>query len=1126
METKGGKMKTAKKSTSLVFAIVLLLGTMTGQSIGKSTVKVWQEPLVLKSYIVEKPDPNPRFYEGTGHQGVQRHAYPYPMSDVLTDDFEDKSYQTFYLENEYIKISVIPNMGARIFSAKDKTNNYDFIYRQGVFKPSLIGMVGAWISGANAWGFPHHHGPLTIAPFEYSLKENPDGSKTIWQSKTDLRHRVRMLLGITIYPGKSYIEVSAVLNNCTPIVNSMLFWANPSVHADPTYQICFGPSVEYVTTHHKVRFARWPIADNRYGSTDYSGVDISWWKNVKRPVSFFSWDCEDDYFCGYSHSQQAGTAYVGNHHILPGMKVWEHGSNPEGNMWENMLTDTSGHYIELMAGAYTDNQPDYSWMQPYEIKTFKQYWFPIRELEGLKFANINGAANLELMESNMAKIRLNTTSKHTGARVALESDGNKLFEKIIDISPAQPFAANVEIPENIKETNLCLTLFSSQGQPLLSYKPTEKPGKPMPETVVPPGDPKNYKTVEQLYLAGLRLDQFYNARLNPYPYYEEALRRDPGNYNVNTQLGILHCKAKEWELAEERLQTAVDRVTYNYTRPKDGEALYYLGVALRAQGKTKSAYDAFYKATWSAGWHSAAYYQLAELDCKNADFARALEHLDRAVSTNANNVKIQNLNAIVLRKLDRPGLAQHQALSAAEKDLLDFQSRNELYLLKLLNGQKNEADRILSELTKIMRDDAECYLELSVAYGNCGFYDEAIDILSRLDVSQQKTGSQYPMVYYYLGYYWSKREENDKAVRYYRLAGRMPPDYCFPYRDESIDVLKHAQKSNPGGWRAPYYLGNLLYDHQPGNAIKEWEKARTLNDGFYILHRNLAWGYDGHEKNTAKAIASLEKAIDCYDKDARVFYELDLLYENAKVSPQKRLDVLEKNTDAVVKRDDSLARMVLLYVQLGRLEKAIEILKTNHFNRWEGTRFVRSLYEYAFHMKGIRQFNAGEYEKALRDFEAAFEYPKNLDEGKPLHNPRFAQTFYLIGTGHEALGNSRKAKEYFNRSAATGAANSEYLYYQGLAYQKLGQLEEAQKTFDNLMEFARLDTQEIYYAQFAKRSKSQEEKAARRHYLLGLAYLGRGETKKARTEFTKSVELNPNDLWANFILNEPFPCVP
>ena len=413
-----------------------------------------------------------------------------------------------------------------------------------------------------------------------------------------------------------------------------------------------------------------------------------------------------------------------------------------------------------------------------------------------------------------------------------------------------------------------------------------------------------------------------------------------------------------------------------------------------------------------------------------------------------------------------------------------------------------------------------------MAYGNCGFYDEAIDILSRLDVSQQKTGSQYPMVYYYLGYYWSKREENDKAVRYYRLAGRMPPDYCFPYRDESIDVLKHAQKSNPGGWRAPYYLGNLLYDHQPGNAIKEWEKARTLNDGFYILHRNLAWGYDGHEKNTAKAIASLEKAIDCYDKDARVFYELDLLYENAKVSPQKRLDVLEKNTDAVVKRDDSLARMVLLYVQLGRLEKAIEILKTNHFNRWEGTRFVRSLYEYAFHMKGIRQFNAGEYEKALRDFEAAFEYPKNLDEGKPLHNPRFAQTFYLIGTGHEALGNSRKAKEYFNRSAATGAANSEYLYYQGLAYQKLGQLEEAQKTFDNLMEFARLDTQEIYYAQFAKRSKSQEEKAARRHYLLGLAYLGRGETKKARTEFTKSVELNPNDLWANFILNEPFPCVP
>ena len=266
-------MKLTGKRMNFVSLTVFLCGLTAGQSMAESAVKMYEEPLVLKSYIVEKPDPNPRFYEGLGHQGVQKHAYPYPMSDVLTDDFEDKSYRAFYLENEYVKLCVIPDLGGRIYSAMDKTNDYEFIYRLKVFKPTLIGMVGAWISGGVAWGFPHHHCPTTIAPFDYRLTENPDGSKTIWVAKMDLRHRMRMLLGITLYPGKSYIEVSTVLNNRTPIVNSMLFWVNPSVLADPTYQICFDPSVEYVTYHHKTAFTSWPIASGWYVSGDYGDLN-------------------------------------------------------------------------------------------------------------------------------------------------------------------------------------------------------------------------------------------------------------------------------------------------------------------------------------------------------------------------------------------------------------------------------------------------------------------------------------------------------------------------------------------------------------------------------------------------------------------------------------------------------------------------------------------------------------------------------------------------------------------------------------------------------------------------------------------------------------------------------------
>ena len=189
--------------------------------------------LELNTYLKAPPDPNPRYFEGRMHEGVARHFYPYPVDDNLTDNLSAKSYEAYQLENEYLKITIIPELGGRIYSALDKTNNYEFVYRNVVIKPSLIGMVGSWISGGIAWGFPHHHGPLTMAPFEHRCVENPDGSETVWLAKTDYRHRMRMRLGITLRPGTSYVEAEVFLDNRTPLVNSFLYWANMAVKADP-----------------------------------------------------------------------------------------------------------------------------------------------------------------------------------------------------------------------------------------------------------------------------------------------------------------------------------------------------------------------------------------------------------------------------------------------------------------------------------------------------------------------------------------------------------------------------------------------------------------------------------------------------------------------------------------------------------------------------------------------------------------------------------------------------------------------------------------------------------------------------------------------------------------------------
>lgn len=1092
-----------------IFAIMLIF-CCAGDVSAQVQVRVREDTLIIPTYLVDPPNPMPRFYEGRTHQGVQRRVYPYPMNDGLTRVKEDRPYHIVYFENEYISLDIMPRMGGRIFFAEDKTNDYVWFYRQHVIKPSLIGMVGYWISGSNAWGFPHHHGPNTVKPMDYRIEENSDGSKTIWIANTDQRHRMRILLGYTIFPHSSLVEMTIRPMNRTPVANSFLFWANPSVHVDTNYQVIFPPSVQYVTQHAKREMTTWPIADRRYNRFDYTGVNISWWKNIGVPSSFFSWDPKEDYFGGYDHGKQAGTVWVGNHHTSPGMKFWAWGNNPAGDRSNAGLTDDDGHYIELMAGAYTDNQPDYSWLQPYEGKSVKMIWFPVRELEGLKYANRNGALNLEVTEDRFVKIRMNTTSPRQQAKVVLKAKGKALFQDTIDISPAKPYGTDVSLPASISEDDLEVTLLCNKGETLLSYKPAEHhpPDYPIPEALKPPAPPEEIKTIEELYLTGLRLNQFYNASLDPMAYYEEALKRDPGDYRVNTQLGILNIKRKMWNEAEEKLRIAVARITSNYTRPRDGEALYYLGIVLKAQGKLDEAYDYLYKASWSAAWHTPAYYQLAEIDCQRSDFETALEHLNRAISTNTNNFKALNLKVVVLRKLDEVEAAKKQAELVLSKDVQNHQAKNELVVLTSMLGENKQAADLLDELKVIMRDEVQSYLELATDYANCGFYEEAIDVLSRLE----QQGNTYPMLYYYLGYCWSKLADTAKALDYYKSASQMPHTYCFPFRAESIDVLRHAMKLNPKDARAPYYLGNLLYEHQPRNAIAEWEKSRELDDTFYIVHRNLGVAYEEVQNDILKALASMEKAIVCNSDDPRLLFEMDLLYEKNKMSSQKKYELLKNNMETAKRRTESLLRLATRAVEYSKYDEAIEILLNNSFPQFEGGREMQDTYLNAFSLRGLENFNTGKLAEALKDFETAMAFPVGR-----WGRSRWAQFHYLIGTVYEAQKESDKAQTSYQNTldidVQSGGQDQEFMFYHGLALNKIGKSKEAKKIFEDMLDRAQSESGSAFFRQF-ETGQSRDMQMAANHYLTGLAYEGLGQIKKAKEEFASALKLDPGHIWS------------
>lgn len=1098
-----------KKKSILAFALFLIgqAGFLQAQS-----ARVWEEALVIPTYLVEPPEPNPIFFNGRAYQGANGPIYPYPFLDRLTDKRVDKTYRAVYLENEYVKLCVLPEIGGRLFSAVDKSNGYDFIYRQHVIKPALIGMLGAWISGGVEWNIPHHHRATTFMEVDHSIAQDRDGGATVWVGEIELRHRMKWLVGLTLRPGSSAVEITMKVLNRTPLAQSMLAWANAAVHVNPKYQIFFPPDVAFATFHGKNQFSRWPVSTEAFNRQDYAkGVDVSWWEAHGAPTSFFAWEARGDFLAGYDHGQEAGVAFVADHRFVPGKKLWTWGTGNEGRLWERILTETDGPYAELMIGAFSDNQPDYSWIQPYETRTIKQTWYPVQKIGGVKAANETAACHLSVEKGRAARIGFQPTRQIAAVRAVLKAAGRVVFEDVVSAGPERPFVKTVALNAETAEEDLALIFFDAAGQEILSYVPPKKEKAPLPAVVTAPKAPKEIPTVEELYLTGLRLEQFYNPALEPEPYYEEALRRDRGDYRTNTALGLLFLKRARYADAEEKLRRAVERAEKNYTRPKDGEALYYLGLALRAQGKSGEAADAFGRAAWAQPWRSASFQQLAELACGRGEYGRALALADSALETNSLNSKALGLKTALLRRLNRLADAGEAAGRGLALDPLDFWARNELFLAKNTGGLHEDVGRVHQDLMRLMRNAESNYLEVAADYGACGLWDEAIGALERVTNLAKKDAQAYPLAHYFLAYYWNRKGNENKASEALATAALQPPDYGFPFQSECIEVLRWAQSRNAKDGRAPYFLGNYLFDLQPEAALVEWDKAAALDPANSVGLRNLGLACARIKNDIPKAIDLYRQALAPRPDDPKLYVELDQLEEAARTSLPERLSRFEKNHSVVERRDDALTREIKLLVRLGRYDRAIELLAAHHFHVWEGGGEIHGVFVDAHLLRGREFLDAGEARAALQDFQVAMTYPANLEAGEPASGGGSAKIHFHIGSAQEALGQATAARTSYEKAASSGRGWSEQSYYQALACQKTGRIGEADKLFDGLIRFAeerlRAAPAMDFFEKFGEKQTALAQSASA-HYLIGLGHLGKERKAEAESEFKKALELD------------------
>ena len=1086
-------------------------------------IKAWREIVTIPTYEVGKPEKAPMFLEKRVYQGSSGVVYPYPVIESMSDEKVDKDYLAIWLENDYIKVMILPELGGRVQMAYDKIKERHFVYYNHVIKPALVGLLGPWISGGIEFNWPQHHRPSTYMPVDTCIEENSDGSVTVWVSEMEKMFHQKGMAGFTLRPGCAYLEIKGVLYNRTDVPQTFLWWANPAVEVNDEYQSVFPPDINAVFDHGKRAVSSFPIATGTYYKMDYSaGVDISNYKNIAVPTSYMGVNSRFNFEGGYENDTQAGMLHVASHHFSPGKKQWTWGNGDFGRAWDRNLTDETTPkeaekwkvdrkgfrpYIELMAGVYTENQPDFSWLMPYEEKRFTQYFMPYRELGVVKEASKDLVFNINEVGEGKVEFKVFATSKQEVCIILRNDKGDIYYKKEMSLSPEAVLTETVDV-KGTKLNELTFEIVKSfvyGERTVLSWHAEADDIRPIPDSAEAALLPEQIKTNEQLYLTGLHLEQYRHATWLATDYYEEALRRDPNDIRCLNALGLWYIRKGRFSRAEDYLRKAVKLSMKRNPNPYEGEPLYNLALALKYQGKLDEAYERFWKATWNKAWADAGYFEAAKISVAQGRFEDALDEINRCLDNNWHNHKARALKAAILRKLEMNDEALALIDESLRFDAFNYGCRYEKYLIK-------QDERELTEMKEMLRKSSQNYDELALDYQAAGLDTEA-EAIWNIAISE---GAVSPMTYYYIGRY-------DEAAH-------ADLSYCFPNRAEDIIALEAAKRLSPADAHAPYLLGCLYYAaRQYDLAIENWELSARLDPKFPTVWRNLALGRFNKQDRQQEALEYMERAFSLDENDERILMELDQLRKRLHHSHQERLTFLQKYPELIQRRDDLVLEEITLLNQTGRYEEAMQKLDAHIFHPWEGGEGkVSAQYQICRVELAKQALTRRDFEGAVRLLSECLDYPHHLGEGK-LYGAQENDFHYLLGLAYEGMGDMEKARKYWEEAtkgpqepAAAmyyNDAKPDKIFYQGLALYKLGREGEAHGRFYRLINYGKQHIFEKqimdYFAVSLPDLLIWEDSLDTKNlihckYMLALGYLGLGDNEHAQKYLAEVEALDNN----------------
>jgi len=994
-------MKKARIVMGVFWACVTVIFVACKSHSSGGAARIEERREVIKTYPFSDPDPVPIFARsGVGGQGAR--LYPYFFFNKFSGTGIEREWTVVRLENPYISVAVLPQVGGKVWGATEKSANREFLYTNHVLKFREIALRGPWTSGGIEFNFGIvGHAPSTATPVDYVLRKNPDGSVSCIVGTIDLPSRTRWSVTITLPKDKAYFETNGAWFNPSPFSQSYYFWSCAAIKTAEDLKYIF-PGRFQIGHDYSVPLRPWPI--------DEQGRDLSWYKNndFGGSKSYFTVGEYNDFYGAWYKNSDSGFGHWALYDDMPGHKVWIWDLSRAGEIWVDLLTDKDGQYTEPQAGRLY-NQSDHEFFKPSASDRWQELWFPYSGIGSMVKASPYGALNAEAA-GNSLKIGF-FALQNIDEDLTVSAAGKELYRERLKLKP-----------EGLYEKALTLDL----GAAPFTVKIGEKLVYQSAAAVDDLKRPQRFKAVDEstaegLFQNGIHSEKARNLDL-ALKKYLACLAKEPAHLRALTRLAELYARRGEYQKALGYAEKALENDMYN------PEANYIYGVISRRLGDLVDAKETLGWAARSLEFRSAAYLRLAEIAFVERKYDLAGQYAQRAIDFNASNSAAYEALAAAARKAGKAEAAKGVLARLLDMDPLDHLARFERYLL-------DPTPTNLNEFKSLIRNELpqESYIEMAITYMRLGCDDDALALL--------KNAPEHPTVAYMLAFLLLNRAP-DASKAYLEKASALSPLLVFPFREEEIPLYEWAMAARPQDWKPKYYLGLILWGK---GRVEETMDLFKQCDAADFAPFFLARGYLYRSSDPAKAFADYERAVTIDEKTWRNWQTLiDFSAQQGK--HEKALEAAQKAAGLFPKEVPIQVNLVKSFMNVNQYEEAAAVLDTIEALPFEGASEIHGLFAEAHVQLGLARIQSRNWAAAVEQLERSKDYPEKLGTGKPF-DPDGRLQDYLEGLCYQKLGQKDKAERAFKAAADYTLKHLDGrgpgAYFGGHALERLGERQKA-----------------------------------------------------------------------------------